>query len=126
VMGVDDFVRDGNITYTIITGKPSSTDPIYNALNAGDIDDVAVINVDNDGCTEQPEKVPGIPTTFCNNELSPEGVGQDLDEYVAAADIPAGFVLIWSRSDNFNSIGSRLTNTVVTRAATYYGFLDNG
>src|SRR5690606_10306107 len=96
-------------------------DPNYGGMLGSAIDDVAIINVDNDNCVGQPIRDTSVPTTFCEEEFS-----QDLDEYVAAGDIPAGFVLIWSRSDNFNSIGSRLTNSVVTNAATYYGFLDNG
>jgi hypothetical protein len=45
VTGVDDFVQDGTIAYTIITGPASSTDGNYNNFNALD---VAGQNVDND------------------------------------------------------------------------------
>jgi hypothetical protein len=45
VTGVDDFVQDGTIGYTIITGPASSTDGNYNNFDALD---VAGQNVDND------------------------------------------------------------------------------
>lgn len=125
VTGVDDSSVDGNIPYTIITGKPSSSDPIYNALSAGDVADVTVINEDNDNCTPQPVRISGIPTTFCKDELTPGGVGQDLNEYVAVSTIPTGFNLIWSRSSNFNNMGAR-EDGLVFSAGTYYGFFSNG
>ncbi len=45
VTGVDDFVDDGNIAYSIITTAAVSADGNYNGLNAAD---VAVTNTDND------------------------------------------------------------------------------
>lgn len=45
VTGVDDFVVDGNVAYTVITGAAQSNDPIYNGFNPPD---VALINQDND------------------------------------------------------------------------------
>jgi parallel beta-helix repeat protein len=45
VTGVDDFVQDGNIAYSIITAAATSGDGNYNGLNAAD---VAVTNIDND------------------------------------------------------------------------------
>ncbi len=60
VTGVDDFVVDGNIVYTIVTAAASSTDPNYSGLNASD---VTVTNNDNDtaGITVNP--VTGLETT---------------------------------------------------------------
>ena len=37
---VDDVIDDGDVGYTITTGDPSSTDPTYDALTAGDVADV--------------------------------------------------------------------------------------
>jgi hypothetical protein len=45
ITGVDDFVDDGNIDYTIITAPAVSADPFYNAKNPTDI---SVSNVDDD------------------------------------------------------------------------------
>ena len=49
VTGVDDEVDDGDESYRIGTGDPSSPDdPAYDALEAGDVDDVDVVNADDD------------------------------------------------------------------------------
>jgi hypothetical protein len=45
VTGVDDFVVDGNVAYSIITSPAVSSDPNYNGLNPPD---VSVLNQDND------------------------------------------------------------------------------
>lgn len=45
VTGVDDFVADGNKSYTVVTSPATSTDSKYNALNAAD---VSINNTDND------------------------------------------------------------------------------
>jgi len=45
VTGVDDFVQDGTIAYSIVTAAATSTDPAYNNFNALD---VAGQNLDND------------------------------------------------------------------------------
>ena len=37
VTGVDDFVADGNVAYTIITAPPQSADPIYARLNPANV-----------------------------------------------------------------------------------------
>ena len=57
VTGVDDFVDDGDIAYTIVTAAASSADGNYNGLNAAD---VAVTNIDNDtaGITVTPDPRP--------------------------------------------------------------------
>ncbi len=60
VTGVDDFVDDGNIAYTIVTAPASSSDSKYNGLNAAD---VSVTNINNDvaGVTIDPYN--GLTTT---------------------------------------------------------------
>jgi hypothetical protein len=45
VTGVDDYLDDGDIAYSIITGATTSIDPDYNGVVIGD---VAVTNTDND------------------------------------------------------------------------------
>ncbi len=49
VTGVDDDADDGDEPYRIETGDPSSTDAAaYDGLEAGDVDDVSVVNTDDD------------------------------------------------------------------------------
>jgi len=48
VAGVNDFVVDGNVAYTVQVGDPSSADANYNALTDANTADVSVTNVDND------------------------------------------------------------------------------
>ncbi|MEJ1222658.1 gliding motility-associated C-terminal domain-containing protein [Sediminicola sp. 1XM1-17] len=73
--------------------------------------------VDDDDCPAgdmAPVLDPAVDTVFCN------AINQDLNDYVNT--IPSGLSLVWSRvSDPFNGSG-RLNNTVVTTAATYFGF----
>ncbi|MCX5957779.1 MAG: type I secretion C-terminal target domain-containing protein, partial [Cyanobacteria bacterium] len=45
VTGVDDAIVDGNVGYTILTAAATSTDSVYNGLNAAD---VSLTNTDND------------------------------------------------------------------------------
>ena len=45
VTGVNDALDDGNVAYTIVTAPATSTDAIYNGVNAAD---VAVTNTDDD------------------------------------------------------------------------------
>src|SRR5207244_622768 len=53
ITGVDDFVADGDVAYTIVTAAAVSADAGYNGLNAAD---VSVTNTDNDaaGITVSP------------------------------------------------------------------------
>ncbi|UCF76052.1 MAG: DUF4347 domain-containing protein, partial [Betaproteobacteria bacterium] len=48
ITGVDDSLSDADVNYTIITGDPTSADAGYDALNAGDVLDVSVTNIDDD------------------------------------------------------------------------------
>ncbi len=48
ITGVDDFVTDGNIAYTIITGDITSADINYGAMLDASISDLSVTNMDND------------------------------------------------------------------------------
>ncbi|MBF0352011.1 MAG: hypothetical protein HQM11_13340, partial [SAR324 cluster bacterium] len=45
VTGVDDHIKDGNVTYTVIISPASSLDLLYNGL---DPDDVIVVNTDDE------------------------------------------------------------------------------
>src|SRR5207245_883128 len=60
VTGVDDFVADGNVAYTIVTAAATSTDPGYNGMDAAD---VAVTNTDNDTAGISVIPTSGLTTT---------------------------------------------------------------
>lgn len=60
VLGVDDSVVDGNVSFTVVSTAATSSDPAYSGLA---VDDVSVTNTDND--------VAGVsvtPTTLVTNE----------------------------------------------------------
>jgi len=46
ITGIDDAIDDGDVTYTIATLPATSSDPLYNGLDAADL---SVINRDDDG-----------------------------------------------------------------------------
>ena len=60
ICAFDDFVDDGNIGYSIVTGVATSTDGNYSGMNAAD---VSVTNTDDDtaGVTVSPTS--GLVTT---------------------------------------------------------------
>ena len=59
--GVDDVLDDGDVAYTIVTAAATSTDTVYNGINAAD---VAVTNTDNDACGHHGQRrSPGLTTT---------------------------------------------------------------
>ncbi|MBK8170386.1 MAG: integrin [Sandaracinaceae bacterium] len=60
VTGVDDFVADGNIAYTTITGVTTSADPVYSGLA---VSDVSVTNNDNDVAGISVSPTSGLTTT---------------------------------------------------------------
>ena len=60
VTGVNDFVDDGNISYTILTNAASSGDSKYNGLNAAD---VSVTNTDDDTAGITLSAISGLTTT---------------------------------------------------------------
>ncbi|MEB8346864.1 gliding motility-associated C-terminal domain-containing protein [Flavobacteriaceae bacterium KMM 6898] len=109
---IDDmFVEQNNETFTVTLSKVSN-------ILVGISDDKGQGSiVDDDVCPAgdtAPELDPAVDTVFCDT------INQDLNDYVNT--IPSGISLVWSRvSDPYNDAG-RLTNTVVTTAATYFGF----
>lgn len=48
VTGLNDDLTDGNIAYRLVTGDPTSADPLYDVFVAADIVDPNLTNVDND------------------------------------------------------------------------------
>lgn len=57
--GVDDFVIDGDIAYSITLGATTSTDPDFNGLDPAD---VALTNLDNDGAGVTVTPTAGLAT----------------------------------------------------------------
>ena len=60
VTGVDDVLDDGDVAYTIVTAAATSTDAVYNGINAAD---VAVTNTDNDAAGITVTPTSGLTTT---------------------------------------------------------------
>ncbi|MDT0605636.1 gliding motility-associated C-terminal domain-containing protein [Croceitalea rosinachiae] len=78
VTGVDDVIADGNQTYTLITGNPTSGDATYNLLGGAAVDnldmtntddDVAGINIDN--TTDRTTEIGGTATFEFTLDTSP-------------------------------------------------------
>jgi C1A family cysteine protease len=67
VTGVDDYVDDGNVAYTIVTAPAVSSDPGYNGMNA---DNVSVTNQDDD-------EPPGIAVSPTAGLVTTEAGGTD-------------------------------------------------
>lgn len=67
VTGVNDDVQDGTISYTIISGQATSTDPLYNAINPSD---VPAINTDNDIAGFTFSSTSGFITTEAGDQAS--------------------------------------------------------
>lgn len=65
ITGLDDFVKDGDISLTLVTGNPVSADSSYNNLLDTDIADVVFTNLDNDNS--------GITVTSFSNNLKEYG-----------------------------------------------------
>ena len=60
VTGVNDAVADGNIVYTIVTAPATSTDTVYNGIDAAD---VSVTNIDNNTVGIIVNPTAGLTTT---------------------------------------------------------------
>ena len=60
VTGVNDAVADGNIVYTILTALATSTDTVYNGIDAAD---VSVTNIDNNTVGIIVNPTAGLTTT---------------------------------------------------------------
>ncbi|MET7030103.1 Calx-beta domain-containing protein, partial [Sediminicola luteus] len=107
----NDTTVEQNEDFTVILSNVSNI-----LVSLGDDTGVGTI-VDDEVCpagNTAPDLDPTVDTIFCDS------ISQDLNEYVST--IPSGLSLVWSRvSDPFNVAG-RISNTVVTTAATYFGF----
>jgi hypothetical protein len=67
VTGVDDFVDDGNIAYSIVLGAAASADPGYAGVNPAD---VAAVNNDDDTAAIQVTPTSGLVTTEAGDTAS--------------------------------------------------------
>jgi Domain of unknown function (DUF4347)/Bacterial Ig domain/SMP-30/Gluconolactonase/LRE-like region len=67
VTGVDDFVDDGNINYTVVTSQTQSADPLYNHLAVAD---VTVTNQDDDTAGTTVTPTTGLITTEAGGQAT--------------------------------------------------------
>ncbi|MFM7866551.1 MAG: alpha-arabinofuranosidase, partial [Planctomycetaceae bacterium] len=67
VTGVNDFVDDGDISYSILIGPSQSPDILYNGIDSADID---LLNIDDDtaGITVSPPS--GTTTTETGGSIT--------------------------------------------------------
>ena len=95
ILGINDYVDDGDINFSIITAAATSTDSSYNGMNASD---VAVTNIDNDtaGITVTPTSGVSVSegggtTTFTVVLTSQPGAAVNVG--LSSSDITEGTVL---------------------------------
>jgi hypothetical protein len=88
VVGVDDGVADGNVSYSIISAEAISTDLNYNGFNP---DDVTVVNVDNE--------TPGITINPLNGLVTTEAGETDSFNVVLNTQPTDNVILNFSSSD---------------------------
>ena len=79
ITGLDDDLDDGDIIYTLITGDPTSSDAVYDALVASDASDIAITNIDNDVSDV-------LVTQSGGNTATTEGGADDTVEYTLTAE----------------------------------------
>src|SRR3989442_151726 len=88
VTGVNDFVADGAVAYTIVTAAATSTDPGYNGMDPAD---VAVTNAENDTAGISVIPTSGLTTT--------EGGGADTFTVALTSQPTANVTIGLSSSD---------------------------
>ncbi len=67
ITGVDDFVDDGDLSYSVVTAAATSADPNYNGRNPSD---VSVTNIDNDTAGINVSPTSGLITTEAGGSAS--------------------------------------------------------
>ena len=102
--GVDDYVADGNIAYSIITAPATSTDLKYKDLNPAD---VSVTNIDNDTVGVIVTQLPNLTTTETGGTTSFK---------VALSSLPTSNVTIALASNNTSE--GTVTPSVLTFTPT--------
>ncbi len=100
VTGVDDAFVDGPVSYAIITGNVTSTDPNYDILTGANLQDVAVTNNDND-----------TASISINNRTFNEGIGSAVFTVTLTGEVEAGFTVDYITSNNTAQAGSDYTAT---------------
>ncbi|NER09470.1 Calx-beta domain-containing protein [Muriicola jejuensis] len=113
VTGVDDTFVDGPVSYAIITGNPTSSDPNYDILTGANLADVSVTNNDND-----------TASLSINNRTFSEGVvgGVAVFTVTLTGEVEAGLTVDFATSDNTAIAG--LDYTATSGTLTFAG--DNG
>jgi hypothetical protein len=91
ITGIDDLLVDGAVAYTIVTEAATSTDAVYNGINAAD---VSVSNSDNDVAA-----TPGISVTPTSGLITTEAGGIATFTIVLMSQPTADVVIPLSSSD---------------------------
>ncbi|MEB8330058.1 gliding motility-associated C-terminal domain-containing protein, partial [Flavobacteriaceae bacterium KMM 6897] len=108
---INDGAVEQNEDFTVTLSNVSNV-----LVVLGDATGIGTI-IDDEVCPAgdtAPELDPTVDTVFCDT------ISQDLNNYINT--IPSGISLIWSRVSDPYNVAGRLTNSVVTVAATYFGF----
>ena len=117
--GVNDFVMDGPIVYSIITAAASSTDPNYSGRNAAD---VSVTNSDNDTA--------GITVNPTSGLVTSEAGGQATFTIVLTSQPTASVSIVLSSNDSTEgtvsppSVTFGAANWNISQTVTVTGFND--
>lgn len=122
VTGQDDVLQDGNITYQLVTGNVTSSDPKYDAFVGSNVSNVNITNQDDDTA--------GITVTKSGTDISEDGTLSVSFDINLSSD-PSGTVsLPISVSDaseaSFSNTSSVSSDTLtlnfgVTSTVTVYG-----
>ncbi|MBK8170646.1 MAG: calcium-binding protein [Sandaracinaceae bacterium] len=124
VTGVNDFLDDGDIGYSIVTGAASSTDGTYGGAA---VSDVTVTNTDNDAV--------GVTVTPTSGRVTTELLGTDTFTVVLTSQPSADVTISLTSNDTtegtvspasvtFTSLNWNMTQTVTVTGVN--DFLDDG
>ena len=132
ITGIDDNLIDDDQNYTIVSGDPTSSDPVYEALSAADIDHVMVTNANGDFCDpvsvvcnpDGPMAITGTPGCFIDIF---DGTDADtVDEWILIAqglEIPQDGTLLvtgfaWEADKVYLITGAGNTDLILNRYLT--------
>eukprot|EP00754_Rhynchopus_humris_P028799 Rhum_TRINITY_DN15180_c2_g1::Rhum_TRINITY_DN15180_c2_g1_i1::g.138378::m.138378 len=107
VTGVDDFIADGNVTYTIVTDAAVSLDPKYNGKTASD---VGALNIDNDRADVFVSPTNGLIT-------SEKGVNAEFEVYLTSQPLSDVTIAIASDDLTEGTLDPSLTQLVFTNTS---------
>ncbi len=118
--GVDDFVIDGDQIRIFVTGDPSSGDPVYDNLDASNVADVQLINLDNDSEGIWIFSPLGTGSSSTNNSLiysdpqilSEDGTTCEINLKLSAE--PESEVILYLTLTDFSEVSVNLVQLIFT------------